>query len=380
MKKINNDEYNMRRQRLLAQMEPGSVAVLAASEEKVRSRDTEYVYRQNSDFLYLTGFNEPDAVLVLIAGSERGESAFFCRPKDKMAEIWNGRRLGPEAAISVLGIDQAFSIEALAKELPRLVNGAETLFYSFGQHPHFDQSIKDCINDLKQKERHGSKAPHCIKDTDVVLHEMRVIKTSAEIEMMQAAADITVEAHKRAMQTCKPGMYEYQLEAEIQHEFIRNGARVPAYTSIVASGDNTCILHYCENDRIMESGDLVLIDAGCELDGYAADVTRTFPASGQFSEAQKAIYQLVLEAQLAAVEVLRPGQAWMAPQEVVVRVMTEGLVELGILTGDVETLVKDKAIQSFYMHGFGHFLGIDVHDVGNVKKEKNGGCLNLVWC
>lgn len=368
MKKINNDEYCMRRQKLLDSMGTDSVAILSASEEKVRSRDTDHLYRQDSDFFYLTGFNESNAVLVLIPGREAGEAVLFCRPKDKMAEIWHGRRLGPEAAVNTLGVNQALSIDELSKELPGLIDGANTLLYSFGPHKNFDQSVTGCLQQLKQKERYGAKAPICIEDIDVSLHEMRAVKTDAEIEMLQAACDISVEAHRRAMQVCKPGIYEYQMEAEIQHEFIQSGARSPAYNSIVASGDNACILHYCENDRQVEAGDLVLIDAGCELDGYAADITRTFPASGVFSVEQKAIYELVLKAQLAAIDVFYPGQPWMAPQETIVRVMTEGLVKLGLLSGDVDTLIKDKAIQSFYMHGFGHFLGLDVHDVGNVKE------------
>jgi len=368
MKQLKSKECTARRRQFMKTMGDKTIAVIPAAEEKVRSRDTEYMYRQNSDFLYLTGFNEPDSVLVLIPGRPEGESVLFCRPKDKMAETWSGRRLGPVKAVEVLMVDQAFPIDSLPEKLLQLVDGTHSIFYSMGQYAQFDQKIRTCLNALKRKERQGALCPSKLLDIDVPLHAMRVIKSDEEIAIMERACNITAEAHRRGMKVCKPNVYEYHMEAEIQHEFIKNGARVPAYNSIVASGENACTLHYCDNNRQVNSGDLVLIDAGCELNGYAADITRTFPADGRFTPEQKVLYSLVLKAQLAAIEVLRPGESWNKPQDIIVRIMTEGLVSLGILSGKVDDLIESKAIQSFYMHGYGHFIGLDVHDVGVMRK------------
>ena len=370
MKKITPEEYLKRRQRVSQQIGEGAIAVLLAAKEKIRSKDTEYTYRQDSNFFYLTGFNEPDAALIIAPGREAGESILFCRPRDKKAEIWHGHRLGPEQAVERLNIEQALSIESFYSELETLLHDKSSVFYDLSQENNFGSQLISCIHNLKKKERQGIKAPENIRDIGTILSEMRTIKSGAEVDVMQAACDISVVAHERAIKSCRPGMHEYQLEAEILHEFLFNGAKNPAYNSIVASGSNAAsCLHYNANDQVIKDGDLVLIDAGCELNGYASDITRTFPANGHFSTEQKLIYELVLKAQEKAISMIAPGVAWNSPQEIIIRTLTEGLVALGLLSGDINTLINNQAVQQFYMHGFGHFIGLDVHDTGQVKLD-----------
>ncbi|OQX38503.1 MAG: Xaa-Pro aminopeptidase [Oceanospirillales bacterium LUC14_002_19_P2] len=367
MKKLAMTEYGKRRQQLMQQIGADGVAILPAASEKIRNRDSEYLYRQDSDFYYLTGFNEPEAVLVLMPGREGGESILFCRDRDPLMETWHGRRAGQKGAVQQYGLDQAFSISELDQVMPGLLDGRQTIYYTLGVLPEFDGRLNGWVNNLKARERRGAVAPSVVSGLDLLVHEMRLFKSDAELEIMREACAISAGAHRRAMAMCRPGLYEYQLEAELQHEFIHHGARVPAYNSIVGSGDNACILHYTENDRQMCDGDLVLIDAGCELDNYAADITRTFPVNGVFSTEQRALYKLVLKAQEQAIATIRPGNPWTAFHDAAVRTLTEGLVDLGILSGDVDQLIKDEAYRPFYMHGTGHWLGMDVHDVGNHK-------------
>ncbi len=369
MKKLAMTEYGKRRQQLMQQIGTTGVAILPAASEKIRNRDSEYLYRQDSDFYYLTGFNEPEAVLVLIPGRDAGESILFCRDRDPLMETWHGRRAGQDGAVQQFGMDQAFSIGELDQVMPGLLDGRQTIHYTLGVLPEFDGQLNGWINNLKARERRGAVAPSLVSGLDVLVHEMRLFKSDAELDIMREACAISAGAHRRAMTMCRPGLYEYQLEAELQHEFIHHGARVPAYNSIVGSGENACILHYTENDRQMCDGDLVLIDAGCELDNYAADITRTFPVNGVFTPEQRALYSLVLKAQEKAIAAIRPGNPWMAFHDAAVRTLTEGLVDLGILSGNVDQLIKDEAYRPFYMHGTGHWLGMDVHDVGNHKVD-----------
>ncbi len=363
------EEYGKRRERLLKQLPKNSIAILPAAKVKNRNNDADFPYRQDSDFYYLTGFTEESAVLVLIPGRKEGETVLFCRPRNREEEVWDGYRAGPEGAISEFGMEQAFSIQELDEQMLKLLDGRDAVYYSLGVHGEFDQRLIGWMGKLKRLVRRGVKVPDEMQNLDALVHEMRLIKSEAEIEHMFAAAEISAQAHVRAMKAVKPGMYEYQLEAELLHHFMHSGSRAPAYTSIVGAGANACILHYIENNSQIQDGDLILIDAGCELDHYASDITRTFPANGRFSTEQKAIYELVLNAQLAAIEIIKPGLPYDKLQETAARVITEGLVELGLLKGNVETLIKDNAYKRFYMHGVGHWIGMDVHDVGRYKLE-----------
>ncbi len=365
--KLNTKEFERRRDALMAQMEPNSIAILPSAKEKTRSRDTDYPYRQDSDVLYLTGFAEPDSVLVLIPGREHGAFVLFCRERDPEKEIWDGYRAGPEGAVRDFGADDAFPIADIDDILPGLIEGRERVYYAMGKAPEFDRQVMDWVNRIRAKVRSGATPPGEFLDLDHFLHELRLIKNTAELKLMAKSAEIAAKAHVRAMQRAAPGVMEYQLEADILHTFSSMGARFPAYNTIVGGGANGCILHYVENNQPLNDGDLVLIDAGCEYEYYASDITRTFPVNGQFSEPQKALYQLVLSAQAAAIEQVRPGNHWNDPHEISVRVITEGLVALGLLKGDVETLIESGAYRAFYMHRIGHWLGMDVHDVGDYK-------------
>lgn len=365
--RISKSEYARRRKALMEQMEPNSIAVLPAAQVYIRNRDVEHNYRQDSDFQYLTGFPEPEAVAVFIPGREHGEYVLFCREKDKDRELWDGYRAGQEGAISEYGADDAFPISDVDDILPGLIEGRERVYYAMGANQEFDLRLTNWIKTIRSKARLGAQPPNEFVALDHLLHDMRLYKSAAEIKVMQAAAEISAQAHTRAMRSCEPGQYEYQLEAELQHSFMRNGSRSPAYASIVAAGRNACILHYTENTSQIRDGDLVLIDAGCELDCYASDITRTFPANGRFSPEQRAIYDIVLAAQMAAIEVIAPGRHWNESHEATVRVITEGLRELGLLQGDVEELITSEAYRPFYMHRAGHWLGMDVHDVGDYR-------------
>tara|TARA_R110002051_G_scaffold186292_1_gene255712 strand:- start:100833 stop:102128 length:1296 start_codon:yes stop_codon:yes gene_type:complete len=351
----------------MAQMEPNSIAVLPAAQVYVRNRDVEHQYRQDSDFQYLTGFPEPEAVAVLIPGREHGEYVLFCREKDKERELWDGYRAGQEGAVSEYAADDAFPITDVDDILPGLIEGRERVYYAMGANQDFDRRLTNWINVIRSKARLGATPPNEFVALDHLLHDMRLYKSAAEIKVMQAAAEISAQAHVRAMQVCRPGAYEYQLEAELQHTFMRHGSRSPAYSSIVAAGRNGCILHYTENTSQIRDGDLILIDAGCELDCYASDITRTFPANGRFSTEQRAIYDIVLAAQQAAFEVIAPGRHWNESHEATVRVITAGLLQLGLLKGDLEELIANETYKRFYMHRAGHWLGMDVHDVGDYR-------------
>lgn len=348
-------------------MEPNSIALLAAAPPRVRNSDAEYLYRQNSDFHYLTGFTEEKALLALIPGRKQGEVVLFCQQKDKAKELWHGTLMGPDVARKELEIDDAFPVDDMDDILPGLIEGRDRVYYSMGKDDRFDNQVMNWLKVIRSKAKIGAHPPGEFLMLDHLLHELRLIKSTNEIKLMQQAAKISAEGHKRAMAYCRPGIREYELEAELLHAFTRNGSRAPAYTSIVATGDNACILHYIENDSEVKAGDLVLIDAGCEYGHYASDITRTFPANGKFSPEQKAIYNIVLKAQLAAIEAIRPGVPWDEPHNISVKIITQGLVRLGIMNGRPSQLIKSEAYRDFYMHRIGHWIGMDVHDVGDYK-------------
>ena len=364
---MNRSEFAKRRKRLMHVMGDNAIAILPTAAERVRSRDTEYHYRADSDFYYLTGFPEPEAVAVLIPGRTHGEFLLFCRESDPEMETWHGRRAGLDGAREQYGADDAFPIADIDEILPGLLENKERVYYTMGAHRDFDRQVMDWINQLRKKSRAGVHTPGEFVALDHQLHDMRLYKSSAEQAAMRKAAKITAQAHLRAMRASRPGVHEYQLEAEILHEFMMHGARFPSYNSIVGGGANGCILHYTENSDELKDGDLVLIDAGCEYDYYAADITRTFPVNGVFSPEQRALYELVLEANYAAIEQVQPGNHWNQPHEAAVKVLTHGLVKLGLLKGRVPQLIKDQAYRQFYMHRTGHWLGMDVHDVGDYK-------------
>ena len=360
-------EIKLRRKKLMAQMEPNSIALLAAAPPRVRNSDAEYLYRQNSDFHYLTGFTEEKALLALIPGRKQGEVVLFCQQKDKAKELWHGTLMGPDVARKELEIDDAFPVDDMDDILPGLIEGRDRVYYSMGKDDRFDNQVMNWLKVIRSKAKIGAHPPGEFLMLDHLLHELRLIKSTNEIKLMQQAAKISAEGHKRAMAYCRPGIREYELEAELLHAFTRNGSRAPAYTSIVATGDNACILHYIENDSEVKAGDLVLIDAGCEYGHYASDITRTFPANGKFSPEQKAIYNIVLKAQLAAIEAIRPGVPWDEPHNISVKIITQDLVRLGIMNGRPSQLIKSEAYKDFYMHRIGHWIGMDVHDVGDYK-------------
>ena len=378
--KLTITEFARRRKELMAMMEPNSIAIVATAEEKTRSRDTQYHFRPDSDFYYLCGFDEPGAVLVLTPNREHGEFVLFVRDKDRQKEIWDGYRQGPEGAISNFGADDAFPIGDIDEIIPGLLEGRERVYYSLGRDADFDRRVMGWINALRANQRNGAIPPGELQDLDHYLHDMRLFKSAPETKILRESGRIAAEAHVRAMKFAKPGLYEYQVQAEIEHEFASQGAHYPAYASIVGSGRNGCILHYIENNKKMEKGDLVLIDAGCEYQMYASDITRTFPVSGKFSDAQRRVYDIVLNAQLAAIEAVKPGNHWNSPHEQAVRVITQGLVELGILQGDVDELIESEAHTEFYMHRTGHWIGMDVHDVGDYKVAGNWRVLEPGMC
>ena len=367
MSHIPKSEYARRRKALMAQMVPNSIAILPAAAVAIRNRDVEHVYRQDSDFQYLSGFPEPEAVIALIPGREHGEYVLFCRERNPERELWDGLRAGQEGAVRDFGADDAFPISDIDDILPGLIEGRDRVYSSIGSHPEFDRHLMDWINSIRSKARLGAQPPNEFEALDHLLHDMRLYKSAAEIKVMRRAADISARAHVRAMQACRAGLHEYSLEAELDYEFRKGGAKMPAYGSIVAAGRNACILHYQQNDAVLRDGDLVLIDAGCEIECYASDITRTFPVSGRFSPEQKAIYELVLEAQQAAFAAIGPDKHWNQAHEATVQVITQGLVRLGLLKGEVDDLIARDAHRAFYMHRAGHWLGLDVHDVGEYK-------------
>jgi Xaa-Pro aminopeptidase len=360
------DEHAARRARLMQAMGPDGIAIVPAAHEVIRHRDTHYRFRQHSDFRYLTGFQEPEAIAVLAPGRPGGEYLLFTRPRDPAREIWDGFRAGPEGAVRQYRADQAFNLAEFAGMLPALLGGRARVYYTLGEHPHLDPQLTACVRDIRDVSRRGAAAPFEFVALETTLHEQRLVKTPAEVELMAHAATVSARAHVRAMKFARPGAWEYQLAAEINHELELEGMEA-GYQAIVGTGANACILHYVENTAQLADGDLVLIDAGGEHRGYNADITRCFPANGRFSPAQKDIYELVLAAQLAAIAELKVGNPSSRPHEVATRVLTEGMVRLGLLAGDVATLIKDERHKKFYMHGTGHWLGMDVHDVGRYK-------------
>lgn len=356
--------YQQRRQTLLAQLPANSVAILTAAHEQTRSRDTEYLFRQHSDFWYYTGFNEPEALLLLIKDQQsQTQALLLCRDKDPLAELWQGKRLGQAGVTATLGLAAA-SISEQQQQLTTAINGKTAVYLNLGEHSALEQQLSSIMHTLRQREKRGDSAPVALHDLRPLSSEQRLRKDADELALMRQAAQISVQAHHRAMQFSHAGGFEYQLEAEILHEFAMNGARFAAYNTIVGSGENGCILHYTENNQPLTNGDLVLIDAGCELKGYAADISRTFPVNGKFSNEQTAIYQLVLDAQLACIAAIKPGITFADLNAIAEHILTEGLVKLGILHGDLTELITNKACKQYFMHGIGHWLGLDVHDVG----------------
>jgi len=362
---INPSVYLSRRSRLINQMGRG-IAVISTAAERVRNSDAHYAYRYDSYFHYLSGFDEPEAVLVLIAG-DKPQSILFCREKNLEREIWDGYRHGPDAAKLSFGFDAAFPVSQLDEKLVELMSNQAVLFHPLGHDAAWDTRLLNLRSRVQEKVRSGIFAPDEIRDVRVVLDEMRLIKDSDEITTMRRAASISSAAHIRAMRATRPGMFEYEIEAELLYEFRKSGAQSPAYTSIVAGGGNACVLHYIGNDAPLKEGELLLIDAACELNGYAADITRTFPVNGKFSAAQKDIYQIVLAAQTAAIAVSRPGQNWNAPHEAALRVIAQGLIDLKLCSGSLDGILESESYKRFYMHRTGHWLGMDVHDVGAYK-------------
>jgi Xaa-Pro aminopeptidase len=359
-------EFRKRREQLMRMVGKGGIAILPSAPVRIRSRDVEYRYRQDSDFFYLTGFAEPDAVAVLAPGRASGEFVLFCRERDPDKELWDGSRAGPDGATGAYGADDAFPIDDIDDIIPGRIESCTRVYYTMGAYTDFDARIAEWINSLRSRGSKGVHTPQEFVALDHLLHDMRLFKSRAEISAMRRAARVAVQAHERAMQTVRPGMFEYEVEAEFRHEFRRNNAWA-SYNPIVGGGRNSCTLHYVENAARLAEGDLLLIDAGCELDYYASDVTRTFPVSGRFSPAQRAVYEVVLEAQLAAIDMARVGNHWNDPHDAAVTVITRGLKKLGLLDGSLKRLIADSAYQQYFMHRTGHWLGMDVHDVGDYK-------------
>jgi Xaa-Pro aminopeptidase len=353
--------------RLAREMRAG-VAIIPTAPERVRNRDAHYPYRFDSYFYYLTGFREPEAVVVVIAG-DTPKSILFCREKDSEREVWDGFRHGPDAARAAFDFDEAYPIGRLDELVPQLLRNQPTLYCHLGSDPDWDARAIRWLNDVRGQVRSGATAPRTIDDVHAILDEMRLVKDAAELDVMRRAATISTEAHRRAMRRAKAGVTESAIEAELVHEFRRSGAQAPAYTPIVASGEHACILHYVENAGVLHDGDLILIDAGCELDGYASDITRTFPVNGRYSGPQRDVYELVLSAQAAAIAEIRPGACWMAPHHAAVKVLAQGFVDLGLLTGSLNDVIEKETYKQFYMHRTGHWLGLDVHDAGDYKRD-----------
>ncbi|GIZ52969.1 Xaa-Pro aminopeptidase [Noviherbaspirillum aridicola] len=369
--------YAARRAALIAQMQAkgGGVAIIPTAREVMRNRDADYPYRHDSYFYYLSGFTEPEAVIVLVAGKQN-RSILFCREKNLEREIWDGYRYGPEAAREAFGFDLAFPVTSLAAEMPKLLANAPALFYALGSDSRLDEQVQDWLRDVRMQARAGVAAPSAVHDVQVLLDEMRLIKDADEVAIMKRAAAISAAAHRRAMQAVRPGLREYHLEAELLHEFRRNGSQFPAYGSIVATGANACVLHYRASDAEIRDGDLVLIDAGCELDSYASDITRTFPANGRFSGPQKALYEIVLASQQAAIAETAPGKRFMDGHDAAVRVLAQGMLDTSLLdkdkVGSLDDVIEKGAYRQFYMHRTGHWLGMDVHDVGEYREAAGG--------
>ena len=365
---ININEFSKRRYQLMTEMVEG-VAIVPTSPELIRNRDSHYPFRFDSYFYYLSGFKEPESVLFLIAGPQ-AKTILFCRDKDMEREIWDGFRYGPAAAVSEFGIDAAYSMSQLDEIAPQLMANQSKLFYSLGADAAWDARVTGWINQLRSQARTGVSVPDSIVDVRKLLDEMRLYKSEAEVAVMRRSANIASAAHQRAMQFTRPGMMEYEIEAEFLHEFYRHGSQAPAYTSIVAGGANACTLHYNANNAKLLDGDLLLIDAGCELDGYASDITRTFPVNGKFSAPQKDLYELVLASQAAAISKVAPNNHWNSPHEAALDVLVRGFIDLGLCKGSHDEVLEKGSYRQFYMHRTGHWLGLDVHDAGEYKDQQ----------
>ena len=368
--KLTQADFRERRDRLIEQMGPNSIAIIATSPVAMRNRDADYKFRTDSSFFWLTGFAEPEAVAVFETGDVGEEYSYslFCRERDREMEIWNGYRAGVDGAVEDYDADEAYAIDLLDEEIIEKLANKEKLYYRIGQRADFDARVCAWIKQVDEQQRRGYGAPSQIVQLDQILDEMRLHKSAQEIELMQIASNISAEAHTRAMQQVRPGMMEYALEAELNYIFGQSGC-LPSYNSIVGGGENGCILHYVENNKPLKDGDLVLIDAACEYEYYASDITRTFPVNGKFSPEQKALYEVILNAQLAAIDAVRVGNSYKEPHHIAVRIMVQGLLDLGLMKGDIEQIIATEAYQQFYMHGTGHWLGMDVHDVGSYKAE-----------
>ena len=362
-------EYRQRRKKLMDLMGNESIAIIPTGTVYIRNRDVEFPFRPDSDFYYLTGYAEPEAVAVLVPDRDHGEFVLFCRENDPVMETWNRRRSGIEGAVNEYDADDAFPVSDLDEILPGLLENKERIYYTMGNNVTFDQRVMGWVNQVRKRARTGVSAPDEFISLNHFVHEMRLYKSRAEIAAMRKAAKISAQAHKRAMQICRPGMMEYQIEAEIKYVFSQLGAREPAYPLIVGSGANSCILHYTENNRELKDGDILLIDAGSEYNYYASDISRSFPVNGKFSRTQREVYDIVLQAQLAAIEKVKPGNHWDEPHNAAIEVLTAGMIDLGIIRGNLHDLIKDQSYTRYYMHRTGHWLGMDVHDVGDYKVE-----------
>ncbi len=363
---MNRKEFAKRRKTLMRMVGEDGIAILPSAPVKTRNRDVEYRFRQDSDFYYLSGFAEPDAVAVLAPGRDNGEYILFCRERDVEQELWHGSRTGTEGAVEDFAADDAFPIDDIDDILPGILESRNRVFYTMGAFAEFDQRITEWVKSLRSREASGIHAPHEFIALDHILHDMRLYKSRAEISVMRKAAKIAVSAHRRAMACVMPGMYEYEIEAEYMHEFRRHDASW-SYTPIVGTGANACTLHYVDNNAQLGDKDLLLIDAGCEYDYYASDITRTIPVNGRFSPEQRAVYEIVLEAQLAAIKKTCKGNHWNDPHDAAVRIITKGLKKIGLLDGTLPKLIRDKAYREYFMHRTGHWIGMDVHDVGDYK-------------
>ncbi len=363
---IKQKEFAKRRLQLMDMVGEGAVTIIRAASEKIRNNDAHYPYRQDSDFLYLSGFQEPEAMMVLLSGENEGQSILFCRERDRYYELWNGPMAGTRGALEDYGFDQAWPVSEMKRRLPKLLHDRDRIYYDLGKDSEFDQLLIGWMNEFRSKTRKKFHTPDEITALDNNLHELRLFKSRTEITAMKKAARVAASAHRRAMRICKPGLTEADIHAELLHTFTSNQCE-SAYVPIVGGGANACILHYIRNRDPLNDGDLLLIDAGAEYDGYASDITRTFPVNGKYTGAQKELYEVVLAAQLAAIEAVRPGTPWEHVHEVAVRVATEGMIELGILKSSLDEALEDEHFKEFYVHNTGHWLGLDVHDVGEYE-------------
>lgn len=366
---MSKDIFQRRRQDLMSFIGDG-IAILTTAHHQMRNGDVHFQFRPDSDFYYLTHFAEPEAVAVFVPGRKEGEFLLFCREKDPTKELWDGRRTGLEGAIETYGADESFSIEALHNKLPELLDNRDKVYTMMGRYPEFDSELLNCINAVRSKRRSGAHAPGEYVDLRHILHEMRILKKKDEVKLMRGAGKLSAAGHVRAMETTTPGKFEYQVQAEMECIFRLGGSQYNAYPSIVAGGKNACILHYIENNCELRDGDLLLIDAGAEVDCYAADITRTFPVNGKFSDEQKALYEIVLASQYAAIDEVKANKSVVEYHQAAVNVITQGLIDVGLLDGELNELIETDAYNKFYMHRTGHWLGMDVHDVGDYKIDE----------